>query len=538
MALTAKEIMPQIPKYSLKSLVFAQMLMPKFPMTKIFKPRRIIADSRGLTESKDMYRRAFEADWLRLSKKKAFFTNDLNVTETFEIDWIKRAIIHHYPIIFSSYLYYACTGGGDSFTMSEGEFRKCLYDVKMVAPMSNKSQSNDVREENERLHNEVSIIFVKTNIEERVDPTALKNMAEEETKNTEAAQQHGHNLLNPDRGLMRFEYLEALLRLAAYHWNINNNTLTFSTKNLKEMPDAFNNIMERYFVPNLPERSSMRHDVWRIRRLYNPAADKLFIQHKGWLKTLFQQYCDYTYEYESKSGKKHFTKKKKLMVVDDVNNEDEANDQNEPTKDDAILSTTAAGELSASSAKTTKKKKKKNVKHGGKSKKKRKKRTFVSELMPLNGWLKLLKDFQFVKNGRISLRDATVLFIYSKMGIVEEIEDRFLFTHMDICSFYEGLARVAEYCRIATMAELYESDHPDHQSHHILKTTNLYFDMEECSPKEKKLRVERVYCNHRKSTIDRMSVFGEEYQETKDSPSLASKLEVMLAHMKVLNRNV
>ena len=158
--------------------------------------------------------------------------------------------------------------------------------------------------------------------------------------------------------------------------------------------------------------------------------------------------------------------------------------------------------------------------------------------MPLNGWLKLLKDFQFVKNGRISLRDATVLFIYSKMGIVEEIEDRFLFTHMDICSFYEGLARVAEYCRIAMMAELYESDHPDHQSHHILKTTNLYFDMEECSPKEKKLRVERVYCNHRKSTIDRMSVFGEEYQETKDSPSLASKLEVMLAHMKVLNQNV
>ena len=36
----------------------------------------------------------------------------------------------------------------------------------------------------------------------------------------------------------------------------------------KDLPDAFNDMCERYFVPNLPERSTIRHDVWRIRRLY------------------------------------------------------------------------------------------------------------------------------------------------------------------------------------------------------------------------------------------------------------------------------
>ena len=41
----------------------------------------------------------------------------------------------------------------------------------------------------------------------------------------------------------------------------------------KDLPDAFNDMCERYFVPNLPERSTIRHDVWRIRRLYTQKND-------------------------------------------------------------------------------------------------------------------------------------------------------------------------------------------------------------------------------------------------------------------------
>ena len=93
------------------------------------------------------------------------------------------------------------------------------------------------------------------------------------------------------------------------------------------------------------------------------------------------------------------------------------------------------------------KKVKKKTKISYKKKKKRGKKKFVSDLMPLMGWLKFLKDCKLLtpmnSNG-ISIRDATIIFVYSKMGIVEEVVDRFLYTHMDICAFYEGLGRIAE----------------------------------------------------------------------------------------------
>ncbi len=278
-----------------------------------------------MTESKDMYRRAFEVDWKRLSAKKDFFKTHLNINATHEFDWIKRAIVNHYPMIFSSYLYYACTGGGDSFTMSEQELRKLLMDVKMLRPMSTTSTNGlDQNDYNERLHHEISLIFIQTNIEERVDSTALQKMSEQTqgiARNEEAEAQNSHNMINPDRGLMRFEYLEALLRIAAFHWDLNskyrtknkkrskrkvhidlehqiipkNNNFCTVVRGGKDLPDAFNDMCERYFVPNLPERSTIRHDVWRIRRLYTLELDTVITKNKKWLIQMFKSYCDYSY---------------------------------------------------------------------------------------------------------------------------------------------------------------------------------------------------------------------------------------------------
>ena len=545
LSLTAKETAPtKVRPFTLKSLVFARMLMPKFPMTKTFKARKLISDSKGLTESKDMYKKAFEADWSRLSRKKDFMKNVMRIKNEHDFEWVKRSIIHHYRLIFSCYSYYACIGGGDSFTMSEQELRLCLKEVKMLKPLNDKTKTNtstttstEEEQKNEALHNKVGLIFVQTNIEERVDPAKLyahkSKLTADETTQT-AMKQEQHNCLNPDRGLMRFEFMEALLRLASWYFKIKSGT---------ELPDAFNQMFEIFFVPNLPARSIIRHDVWRIKRLYTEEFDKVILKHK-WLRHTFKEYCDYTYEFESKSLKKHFKKRTPSVFAaaetkhDEEVVEEKASDANEGKgEEEAAPDESDKASVVSASSKKSKGSKKKSHHHGKHHKKKKKKLTFVSELMPLGGWLKFLSKYGFIKTGLISLRDATLIFVYSKMGIVEEIDDRFLFTHMDICSFYEGLARVAEYCRVSTMSQLSSptNNSPKHTHHSKLTTAQKYFDMNDLEPSEIMLRIKRIYNKPAHASMDQMAPFGAEFNFSYEAEKLSSKLEVMLAHIQMLD---
>ena len=58
--------------------------------------------------------------------------------------------------------------------------------------------------------------------------------------------------------------------------------------------------------------------------------------------------------------------------------------------------------------------------------------------------------------------------------------------------------------------------------------------MEDCSPEEVQDRNDRIYTKGAvHNGMDRMSVFGVEYKETKESESLANRVEVMVAHMKI-----
>ena len=75
------------------------------------------------------------------------------------------------------------------------------------------------------------------------------------------------------------------------------------------------------------------------------------------------------------------------------------------------------------------------------------------------------------------------------MGIVEEVHDRFLFTHLDVCSFYEALGRVAEYLRIPNIKQLSQLK----TEYNKLITIELYFDMEELTPIERNNRIKSLF---------------------------------------------
>ena len=173
----------------------------------------------------------------------------------------------------------------------------------------------------------------------------------------------------------------------------------------------------------------------------------MLLKNKSWLHAVFKNYCDYTYAFEKKSGRKFFKKNHRNVLhagsggssssgggggggggehkeVEDEHCEDEQLE--EDGERELEKNTIGVGKKSA---KKTKKKK-----HHFVRKKKKQKRKFVSDLCPLAGWIQFLKHYNLIKRGKrhgLSIRDATVLFVYSKMGIVEEIENRFLFTHSE-----------------------------------------------------------------------------------------------------------
>ena len=610
LSLQAHETEVEVIPFSLRSLLHAFQLRPKHPMTKSFISRKIISDSRGITENKDMYLRAFELDWSKISKKKGLFKNVLNIKNDHDIDWIKRACIKHYPRVFQAYAYYSCIGSGsDHFIMAESEFRLCLHESKITQPLSSTSSETirhqwlagkvkgsieellSVQMNNERLHREISVIFQQTNIEERVDPNVLKTFRTAKASDLsecsidqinsvddvpgDSISLQKFNDINPDRGFMRFEFLEALLRLAAYMKSTddscvvyNNSEEPFQQSNARVSHDGsqisagIDLMFTKYFISNLPDRSKMRHDVWRTRRLYTLEVDKTIQSNKKTINCVFKRYCDYTFSFEKKSGRKHFKRTNNLLDFLNAGNDGKDGNGGGETKNNAgdhehhdddggdfhedevaghvvvanHLDTVSTTSSQKSSTKKTKKRKKIKIVH---KKKKRSKKKFVSDLMPLKGWYAFLKDYNLLatphnKNG-ISLRDATIIFVYSKMGIMEEVVDRFLYTHMDVCAFYEGLGRLAEYLRVPSITQLMNPhrkhhNHSSHKKHRKqLHTIEKYFQMDDLEPQQQVERIQHLF-NNKKSALDSMCVFGEDFHHGSKDP-LAEKMDMLIAYI-------
>ncbi len=586
--LEARPTKREDPLFSLKSLMRAKALRPKHPTLKAFKARRIISDSRAMCESPDMYRRAFAADWARVVRKQKTLWTALGVHgsgkehEEHEMEWIRRAIVKHYKSIFHAFTYYACLDGAssDAFTMSLSEVQQCLKDCGFLDVSANDAVSI-------RLLHDIGTVFVRTNIEERVDQDQKTN-AKRKKKKKKHSHHHKHrrrstvkgvkkvkkgpgrkekdgseggdaavedgekslealerqereNEVNPDRGLMRFEFVEFILRLSVRAARTMRELKSEETKiveKVRTVAECFESFCTKHLGSKLPRRARFNHDVWRCDRLYTERMDKLLQKNRSWLIELFKRYCDYTYEFEKKSGIKHFTKNHGQDIaglsVAMVENESTVRSEGSTT----VLGIETASIASNSTTKS-KKKKRRPLHHGKKGKKK--KRTFVSSLMPLKGWLKFLRDAKLIGNkmAQVTNRDATLLFVYSKMGVVEEVEHRFLFVRMNECSFFEALARLAEYLRVPTNEEIDEERRERMLALAVARTENSdIVEADEVDKKKAEEEKKEAVPRRRMHTVvfknfDRLAVFGDDLRHDDDGViELADRLAPMLDAIK------
>jgi hypothetical protein len=588
--LEARPIKREVPLFSLKSLMRANALRPKHPTLKAFKARRIIADSRAMCESPDMYRRAFAADWARLEKKRKTLWTTLGICgsgkerEDHEIEWVRRAFVKHYKIIFHAYMYYACLDGdsSDAFTMSLSELRQCLKDCGFLKVNAKDPVSV-------RLLHDIDIVFIRTNIEERVDQNQkaeatrkkknkkhhlhhkhrrrssvkgmkkVKKKIEHKDKDDDAAEmgegedagdeksleelerQERENEVNPDRGLMRFEFVELILRLSVRAANTIQEVKSKTTKKAAKERTAAENLdafCAAYLGSKLPPRARFHHDVWRCNRLYTERMDHLLQNNRSWLIELFQRYCDYSYEFEKKTGKKHFTKSSNVDVAAlSVAMVEDGSAAAEGRSGSPAAVGIDAESIASNSTTKSKKKKKRHLHHGKKGKKK--KRTFVSSLLPMKGWLKFLRDAKLIggKETQVTNRDAALLFVYSKMGIVEEVEHRFLFVRMNECSFFEALARLAEYLRVPTDQEIEHDERvrmaalaaaaPPPENSDAAKEAK-----EAKQEKEQETRQRRMHTVLFKK-LDRLAVFGDRFtHDAEGGAELVDRLAPLLEGIK------
>merc|ERR1711871_631208 len=102
--------------------------------------------------------------------------------------------------------------------------------------------------------------------------------------------------------------------------------------------------------------------------------DKVLDKNRSWLLHLFQNYCDYTYEFEKKSGKKHFTKTNNAMA-----GSVSVNSEGKEVPPNSVGGETLSTVSNSTTSSKTSMNKKHSVSFGKKSKKK--KRTFVSALL-------------------------------------------------------------------------------------------------------------------------------------------------------------
>ena len=161
----------------------------------IFAPRKRTSDSRAyMGNNPKVSRRAFEIDWSRANQerfRKLIASSDdggFEGSDT-ELKEVKEVLGKHRDLIYMTYGYYCgLSEHHEGFVMGQVEYLKWLHDAGIPDEDSKACRSSDL-----------DMIFVTTNFEEKGKP------------GSELAKL---NAVNDDRALMRFEFLQCLVRVA------------------------------------------------------------------------------------------------------------------------------------------------------------------------------------------------------------------------------------------------------------------------------------------------------------------------------------
>jgi hypothetical protein len=238
----------------------------------VFAPRMDYSESNSLFTSLAVRRRAFHLDWERCCNKQSFkyaleavAKKSGNKVST-EIEEVKDGLFKHYHTMQSAFEYYAAgCEGEDGFKIRLSQFREFLDDIKVCEDDDPPCGATPSR-------NAVEDIFIRCNIEEHAeaDPTSTADDA------INAA-----NDANDDNALVRYEFVECMVRLAL--------TKYVETGVTIDPSDALDFFCERCLTTRLPTPATHHRDFFRNERMYLEPVDIVLRKHLPVLISVFQQ---------------------------------------------------------------------------------------------------------------------------------------------------------------------------------------------------------------------------------------------------------
>ncbi|CBJ27259.1 flagellar associated protein [Ectocarpus siliculosus] len=227
----------------------------------IFAPRRREAESRTFWDTERVVLKALDADFGRMLKEdrivklmaksdNAVAKGQKSVAES--LDEVKKAVAPFYKSILCIFKYYCLTPSQSvrgAFSIQPNQFGKMMQDTELAG--------NFISVE------EIGKIFVMVNFES-------------DKRSAEAT-------VNEDRALMRFELLEALLRVAI---TVRDN------EGQEELSPAekMRNVIEEQLLVNLPPEALEDPDTFRNETLYTDACDGVLQEHQKALGIVYQKY--------------------------------------------------------------------------------------------------------------------------------------------------------------------------------------------------------------------------------------------------------
>ncbi|CAM9275025.1 unnamed protein product [Scytosiphon promiscuus] len=227
----------------------------------IFAPRRKESESRTFWDTERVVRKALDTDFGRMLKEdriiKLMGKCDNEVVKgqkavAESLEEVKKVIAPVYKIILCIFNYYCLTPSQSirgAFSIQPNQFGRMMQDADFAG--------NFISVE------EIGKIFVLVNFET-------------DKRSAEAT-------VNEDRALMRFELLEALLRVA----------LTMrDNEGQEEMSPAekMHDVLEDQLFVNLPPESMEDPDTFRSESLYTEACDSVLQDHQKALGIAYQKY--------------------------------------------------------------------------------------------------------------------------------------------------------------------------------------------------------------------------------------------------------
>jgi hypothetical protein len=220
-----------------------------------FAPRQMKSDARAFFDNDRVKKKAFTIDWANLTAKKKFVSMVLNTDDEGgeeEMKEVKAVLWNCYSIVMDAFEFYSVMGTSltQAYTIQSNAFNDFVDDCKITDMATCKRKDIDT-------------IFIVANLEED--------------------KQSKTNKVNDDRALMRFEFLECVVRIAIAKYLKSGQT--------NDVSDALVLLCEQNLQENLGPEAVHDSNDFRKDRLYFEEVDKIYWKHYRKLQMIFDVFA-------------------------------------------------------------------------------------------------------------------------------------------------------------------------------------------------------------------------------------------------------